>query len=514
MAYGYLKSKLLLSKRVLIYGTGDSAIVTYNALLSNSKTRFNIVGFVDETVKKNGKAINGVRILSYNDLNQNYLSSNNIDEIIVAQQNVDTNRLMKLIDNLSNSKVKVTKVPPIEQWINGELSAKQIEQVQIEDLLGRPPIEIDNPNLLNEFRGETVLVTGAAGSIGSELVKQLSNFDVKHLILVDQAESALYDVEQDLKRDGKFNYTAVVADIRDGLRVDSIFQTNKPTMVFHAAAYKHVPLMEKAPYEAIKINVNGTKLLADTSSRYNVKKFVFISTDKAVNPTSVMGATKRMAEMYISCLQKESKTKFITTRFGNVLGSNGSVIPLFKKQIEVGNALTLTHKDITRYLMTIPEASQLVLEAGTMGKGGEIFIFDMGESVKIYDLAKNMIKLSGLRYPEDIDIKITGLRPGEKLYEELLANGENTLSTYHKKILISKTRALDYAKIKSEIEELCITNRFQNNNIVMKMKSLIPEYKSNNSEYEKFDTRVKVYKKAKDILDNNSEESKFFKSIQ
>ena len=514
MAYGYLKSKLLLSKRVLIYGTGDSAIVTYNALLSNSKTRFNIVGFVDDTVKNNGKVINGVRILSYNDLNQNYLSSNNIDEIIVAQQNVDTNRLMKLIDNVSDSEVKVTKVPPIEQWINGELSAKQIEQVQIEDLLGRAPIEIDNPNLLNEFKGETVLVTGAAGSIGSELVKQLANFDVKHLILVDQAESALYDVEQDLKRDGKFNYTAVVADIRDGLRVDSIFQAHKPTMVFHAAAYKHVPLMEKAPYEAIKINVNGTKLLADTSSRYNVKKFVFISTDKAVNPTSVMGATKRMAEMYISCLQKESKTKFITTRFGNVLGSNGSVIPLFKKQIEAGNALTLTHKDITRYFMTIPEASQLVLEAGTMGKGGEIFIFDMGESVKIYDLAKNMINLSGLRYPEDIDIKITGLRPGEKLFEELLANGENTLSTYHKKILISKTRTLDYVKIKSEIEELCITNRFQNNNIVMKMKSLIPEYKSNNSEYEKFDTRVKVYKKAKNIIDNNLEESKFFKSIQ
>jgi FlaA1/EpsC-like NDP-sugar epimerase len=272
--------------------------------------------------------------------------------------------------------------------------------------------------------------------------------------------------------------------------------------------------MEKSPYEAIKINVNGTKLLADTASRYNVKKFVFVSTDKAVNPTSVMGATKRMAEMYISCLQKESKTKFITTRFGNVLGSNGSVIPLFKKQIDSGSPLTLTHKDITRYFMTIPEASQLVLEAGTMGKGGEIFIFDMGESVKIYDLAKNMIKLSGLRYPEDIDIKITGLRPGEKLYEELLANGENTLSTYHKKILISKTRELDYAKVKAEIEELCITNRFQSNNIVMKMKSLIPEYKSNNSEYEKFDTRVKVYKKAKGIIENNSKDSKVFKSVQ
>ena len=300
-----------------------------------------------------------------------------------------------------------------------------------------------------------------------------------------------------MKQNGKKDYVAIVADIRDGLRVDSIFQENKPTMVFHAAAYKHVPLMEKSPYEAIKINVNGTKILADTASRYDVKKFVFVSTDKAVNPTSVMGATKRMAEMYISCLQKESKTKFITTRFGNVLGSNGSVIPLFKKQIEKGGPLTLTHKEITRYFMTIPEASQLVLEAGTMGKGGEIFIFDMGESVKIYDLAKNMIKLSGLRFPEDIDIDITGLRPGEKLYEELLANGENTLSTYHKKIMISKTRELDYNKIKSDIEELCITNRFQSNNIVMKMKNLIPEYKSNNSDYEKFDKRVQIYKKAK-----------------
>ena len=514
MTYKYLKSKLLLTKRVLIYGTGDSAVETYNAVLNNAKTSFNVISFVDDNIKKNGKSINGVSILTTSNLNESYVESNDIDEIIVADQNVDANKLMALIESLSDSEVKITKVPPMEDWINGELNAKQIKQVQIEDLLGRPPIEIDNPNLLNEFNGETVLVTGAAGSIGSELVNQLSNFDVKHLILVDQAESALYDVEQDLKRDGKYNYTAIVADIRDGLRMDTIFQTHKPTMVFHAAAYKHVPLMEKSPYEAIKINVNGTKLLADTASRYNVKKFVFVSTDKAVNPTSVMGATKRMAEMYISCLQKESKTKFITTRFGNVLGSNGSVIPLFKKQIDAGSDLTLTHKDITRYFMTIPEASQLVLEAGTMGKGGEIFIFDMGESVKIYDLAKNMIKLSGLRYPEDINIKITGLRPGEKLYEELLANGENTLSTYHKKILISKTRELDYSRIKAKIEELCMTNRFQNNNIVMKMKSLIPEYKSNNSEYEKFDTRVKVYKKAKGIIDNKSKDSTIFKSIK
>ncbi|MDO7171383.1 polysaccharide biosynthesis protein [Mariniflexile sp. AS56] len=500
MAYNHLKCKYVLSKRVLIYGAGDSGIVTYNALISNVREKFDILGFIDDNSSKNGKSINGISILNKNKIDQEYIETHNINEIIITSENINKDSLISLV----SLNVKITKVPPIESWINGELNVRQIKQVQIEDLLGRAPIKIDNPNLIDEFSGETILVTGAAGSIGSELVKQLSNFDLQKLILVDQAESALYDVQQDLLRDGKHNFISIVADIRDGLRIDSIFQEHKPTMVFHAAAYKHVPLMEKSPYEAIKINVNGTKLLADTCSRYNVKKFVFVSTDKAVNPTSVMGATKRMAEMYISCLQKTSKTKFITTRFGNVLGSNGSVIPLFKKQIENGGPLTLTHQDITRFFMTIPEAAQLVLEAGTMGKGGEIFIFDMGESVKIYELAKNMIKLSGLRFPEDIDIKITGLRPGEKLYEELLANGENTLSTYHKKIMISKTREIDYATVKSEIEELCITNRFQNNNIVIKMKRLIPEYKSNNSDYERFDKKVQIYKKAKgDLLDNS-----------
>ena len=497
--YNHLKSKLISTKNVMIYGAGDSGIVTYNALINNTKTNYNTLFFIDDDYKKRGKSINGIKILPLTLIDENFIKINSIDEIIVASQSIDPSNLISLVDSLIDFDVKIKKVPPIEDWINGEFNSNQIKQFEIEDLLGRPPISIDNPNLLNEFTGETVLVTGAAGSIGSELVKQLSNFNLKKLILVDQAESALYDVQQDLKRSGKNNFTAIVADIRDGLRIDTIFQQEKPTMVFHAAAYKHVPLMEKSPYEAIKINVHGTKLLADTASRYNVKKFVFVSTDKAVNPTSVMGATKRMAEMYISCIQKESKTKYITTRFGNVLGSNGSVIPLFKKQIEKGGPLTLTHKEITRYFMTIPEAAQLVLEAGTMGKGGEIFIFDMGESVKIYDLAKNMIKLSGLIFPEDIDIEITGLRPGEKLYEELLANGENTLSTYHKKILISKTRELDYAKIKTEIEELCITNRFQNNNIVLKMKNLIPEYKSNNSDYERFDKRVQIYNKAKRI---------------
>jgi len=507
IGYKHLKCKLFSSKNILIYGAGDSGNITYNALLNNTTNNFNVVCFIDDDLKKKGKSINGIKIYPLDDLDEDYIKSNNINEIIIATQTIDPKRLIRLVDGLSHFDIDIKKVPPMEDWINGELNSNQIKQFEIEDLLGRAPIQINNPNLVNEFKGETIIITGAAGSIGSELVKQLANFDAKQLILVDQAESPLYDVQQDLKRAGKYNFTAIVADIRDGLRIDSIFQEFKPTMVFHAAAYKHVPLMEKSPYEAIKINVNGTKLLADTASRYNVKKFVFVSTDKAVNPTSVMGATKRMAEMYISCLQKESKTKFITTRFGNVLGSNGSVIPLFKKQIENGGPLTLTHREITRYFMTIPEASQLVLEAGTMGKGGEIFIFDMGDSVKIYDLAKNMIKLCGLRFPEDIDIEITGLRPGEKLYEELLANGENTLSTYHKKIMISKTRGLDYSSIKSDIEDLCITNRFQNNNIVLKMKTLIPEYKSNNSDYEKFDKRVQNYKQIKGFSKENNDKT-------
>ena len=306
----------------------------------------------------------------------------------------------------------------------------------------RPLIQIRNEKLAAELRDKVVIVTGGGGSIGSEIVRQICKYSYKSLIIIDQAESALYDLQQELKQNGYHNFVPIVGDIRDKNKLNAIFQEYKPNMVFHAAAYKHVPLMEYNAYEAIKINIAGTKALADLAHSCNVDKFIFISTDKAVNPTNVMGATKRIAEMYMGCIQEGSKTKFITTRFGNVLGSNGSVIPLFKKQIEKGGPLTVTHEAVTRFFMTIPEASQLVLEAAAMGKGGEIFIFDMGESVKIFDLAKNMIKLSGLRYPEDIDINVTGLRPGEKLYEELLANGENTLPTYHKKILISKSGML------------------------------------------------------------------------
>ncbi len=477
------------SKNVLIYGAGESGILTQNALSNHTKSRVNVVGYVDNDNKKVGKLINGLKVFHRDVLNKEFIIKNNISEVIFSIQNIDAKKLKAMVEGLVELPVQVKIVPPVESWINGELKVSQIKQIQIEDLLNRVPIDIKKSKVSEELKDQVILVTGGAGSIGSEIVRQIMGYDYKSLIIIDQAESALYDLQQELKQNGFHNFVPIVGDIRDKNRMNTFFQEYKPTMVFHAAAYKHVPLMEYNSYEAIKINVAGTKILVDLSLSHNVDKFVFVSTDKAVNPTNVMGATKRIAEMYISSMQQENRTKFITTRFGNVLGSNGSVIPLFRKQMEKGGPLTVTHKDITRYFMTIPEASQLVLEAASMGKGGEIFIFDMGESVKIFDLAKNMIKLSGLKYPEDIDIKITGLRPGEKLYEELLANGENTLPTYHKKIMIGKTRELDYVYVRSKIDELCVSNMFFNETTVKIMKEIVPEYVSNNSELCKLDQK-------------------------
>jgi FlaA1/EpsC-like NDP-sugar epimerase len=486
-AYYNLVKQFKITKNVIIYGAGESGILTQNALTSHTGSVSKVVGYIDKDNEKVGKNINGVRVYGPEVLTEYFIKNHDISEIIFSIQNIDRNRLRELVEELVDFPVQVKIVPPIEDWINGELKISQIKQVQIEDLLDRAPINIKNNRISNELRNKVVVVTGGAGSIGSELVRQIANCDYKSLIVIDQAESALYDLQQELKQNGFHNFIPIVGDIRDKNRMSAIFQEYKPNLVFHAAAYKHVPLMEYNSYEAIKINVAGTKVIVDLSLDNNVDKFIFVSTDKAVNPTNVMGATKRIAEMYISCAEQYKKTKFITTRFGNVLGSNGSVIPLFKKQIENGGPLTVTHKDITRYFMTIPEAAQLVLEAGGMGQGGEIFIFDMGESVKIFDLAKNMIKLSGLRYPEDIDIKITGLRPGEKLYEELLANGENTMPTYHKKIMISKSRELLYEETKSKINELCVSNMFFNENTVRMMKEIVPEYVSNNSDLCKLD---------------------------
>ncbi|MCL4153728.1 UNVERIFIED_CONTAM: hypothetical protein GTU68_003137, partial [Idotea baltica] len=383
------------NKNVLIYGAGESGILTHNALTNHSKSRARVVGYIDNDNQKVGKQINGVSVFDKRVLTEEFLTKKDISEVIFSIQNIDPKKLRKLVEGLVEYPVQVKIVPPVEDWINGELRASQIKQVQIEDLLDRAPISIKNQKIDNQLNGKVILVTGGAGSIGSEIVRQICDYNYKSLVIIDQAESALYDLQQDLKQNGFHNFIPIVGDIRDKNRMNAIFQEYKPNMVFHAAAYKHVPLMEYNSYEAIKINVAGTKTIADLSLNHKVEKFVFVSTDKAVNPTNVMGACKRIAEMYISCMQQEKKTKFITTRFGNVLGSNGSVIPLFRKQIEKGGPLTLTHKDVTRYFMTIPEASQLVLEAGSMGEGGEIFIFDMGESVKIFDLAKNMIKLSG-----------------------------------------------------------------------------------------------------------------------
>ncbi|MBC8767882.1 polysaccharide biosynthesis protein [Arenibacter sp. BSSL-BM3] len=493
-AYYNLVKQFKVTKNVIIYGAGESGILTQNALTSHSGSMSRVVGYIDKDYEKVGKSINGVKVYAPEVLSEYFIKANGINEIIFSIQNIEHSRLRELVEGLVDFPVQVKIVPPIEDWINGELKISQIKQVQIEDLLDRVPIKIKNNRISKELKDKVIVVTGGAGSIGSELVRQIANYEYKSLIVIDQAESALYDLQQELIQNGFHNFIPIVGDIRDKNRMSGLFQEHKPNMVFHAAAYKHVPLMEYNAYEAVKINIAGTKVIVDLSLDNGVDKFIFVSTDKAVNPTNVMGATKRIAEMYISCSQQQNKTKFITTRFGNVLGSNGSVIPLFKKQIENGGPLTVTHKDITRYFMTIPEAAQLVLEAGGMGEGGEIFIFDMGESVRIFDLAKNMIKLSGLRYPEDVDIKITGLRPGEKLYEELLANGENTMPTYHKKIMISKSREFNFEDVRSKINELCVANMFFNGNPVALMKDIVPEYISNNSEQCKLD-KEKIAKK-------------------
>jgi FlaA1/EpsC-like NDP-sugar epimerase len=379
-------------------------------------------------------------------------------------------------------------VPSPKSWINGEFSTKQIAKIQIEDLLGRKPISLDVKKIESELKGQIILVTGAAGSIGSGMVRQIAKYAPSKLILLDQAESPLYDLENELLTEyNSLNYEIVIGDIRSFDRMKNLFDSFRPKYVFHAAAYKHVPLMENNPSEAVLTNVLGTRNLVDLSREIGVHKFVMISTDKAVNPTNVMGASKRIAEIYAQNADVKSETKFITTRFGNVLGSNGSVIPLFEKQIAQGGPITLTDDRVTRFFMTIPEACQLVLEAGSMGEGGEIFVFDMGESVKIVDLAKKMIQLSGLELGKDIEIKITGLRPGEKLYEELLAKDENSLPTHHPQILKAKIRGEHKGQLENINELIELFSSQDNEAIVTKMKSIVPEFISNNSMFEKLD---------------------------
>ena len=488
--YNYIKQDLNSISNVLIFGAGSSGMLTYDAIINDTKNTLQVVGFIDDDERKIGKKINLVKVYSLLSIDETFIEKNNVEDVIISIQNIDPTRLLQITGNLFGLGLKVKIVPPVQNWIDGDLSVGQIKEVKIEDLLGREPINIKNPDLEEQYDNKVVLITGAAGSIGSEICRKVSLYNYKKLILVDNAESALYDIQQEFRQVGLQNIETVVADVRNRARIDQIFNQYKPKIVFHAAAYKHVPLMENNPFEAVNVNIAGTKNVADISVKHSVDKFVLISTDKAVNPTNVMGATKRIAELYITCLKGKGHTKFITTRFGNVLGSNGSVIPLFKKQIEKGGPLTVTHKEITRYFMTIPEACQLVLEAAAMGNGGEIYVFDMGEPIKIFNLATNMIVLSGLRYPEDIDIKITGLRPGEKIYEELLADGENTKKTYHEKIMIAKSRRVDIESVERNINKLSNINTLtQPLEIVSAIKSLIPEYISNNSTFEVLDDK-------------------------
>lgn len=487
----YSKYINLVSKRenVIIYGSGERGIVVKNALDNMPNSSYNILAFIDEHV--NRKVIEGVKIYHPSKIKSIY-DDDIVDKLIIARSIKDFKLKNDIIEFCISKKIEVLEVPKFERWVTGKLSVKQIKPIKIESLLERGEIVIDEDNLRKQLLNKTVLVTGAAGSIGSEIVRQVIKFNPQLVVLFDQAESPLYDIELEIKEEIKFlNFKIEIGDIQDKERLEDVFSKYRPDVVYHAAAYKHVPMIEMHPIEGIKTNVFGTKNVADLSDKYQVDKFVMISTDKAVNPTNVMGATKRISEIYIQSLNNQSKTCFITTRFGNVLGSNGSVIPRFKKQIEEGGPLTVTHPDIVRFFMTIPEACRLVLQAGEIGRGGEIFVFDMGESVKIVDLAKNMIRLSGFEVGKDIEIIFTGLRSGEKLYEETLSSKETVLPTTHNKINIAKVRKYHYKDVLDALDKLSIVIKDKNiNEAVREMKYIVPEFKSKNSSFEEVDFQI------------------------
>lgn len=480
---------------VLIFGAGNMGTTTLNLLRNDTRKKVKVVAFADDNPNRIGKLINGYKIISMDRLTKEFVEKLKIDSIIIALDDNNKDRLSKISSQIEPLPVKLKIMPTSAKLMSGKVATRQLRTLKIDDLLGREAIKLENPVIHEMMRDKVILVTGGAGSIGSELVRQISFTDFDKLVVVDQAESALYDIQQELKANCHKDTIFMVGNVRDRQFMDSIFEHYRPNIVFHAAAYKHVPLMEQNPYESILTNVWGSKNLADMADKYGVEKFVMVSTDKAVNPTNVMGATKRAAEIYVSALNKNSRTNFIVTRFGNVLGSNGSVIPLFEKQLKRGGPLTVTHQDITRYFMTIPEACQLVQEAAVMGQGGEIYVFDMGKPVKIMDLAIRMIRLKGYNYPDDIGIEVTGLRPGEKIYEELLADNENTTKTHHEKIMIARVRTEELDINKNRIEHLCsqVTAQGANHNpmvLVELIKEIVPEYISKNSIFEKLDKEI------------------------
>ncbi len=482
----YIKEKGT-EEPLMIFGAGVSGLLTKRIIEKDTASLQNVIGFIDDNPNLISKRIEGSRVYQLHEL-EALKQKFNLRTLIIAVQNLPSERLQQIAETAFELGIQIQRVPEAKSWTNGTFQVKQFTKININDLLGREVIELNNPKVAALISDRVVLVTGAAGSIGSGLAKSIAPLNPRKLILLDQAETPLFELEQQLK--AKFPALVaeyVIGDICAAQRMEKLFEVFNPEMVFHAAAYKHVPLMEDNPVEAIRNNIGGTLLLAQLAAKFAVKKFIMISTDKAVNPTNVMGASKRIAEMAVDLLNERQQTAYITTRFGNVLGSNGSVIPTFEKQIAAGGPITVTDERITRFFMTIPEACQLVLEAAAMGNGGEIFVFEMGQAVKIIDLAKKMILLSGKQPYRDIDIQITGLRPGEKLYEEVLASSENTLTTHHPKILIAKTR-LTTQEQEAGIQDLLHQADQQNNELcVTLMKKLVPEFISNNSTYQKLD---------------------------
>jgi len=493
--FAYLRSYKMKRKTVVIFGAGEAGVATKRVLEHDGQNHISILAFVDDDRKKTKKALDGARIISFNDLAA-LAAEEPIDELIIASFTITAKRKNELVDFCLNHDIKVLVVPAYSNWTEGSFSSRQLRSINIEELLERDPIHINNNQIRAQIKGKRVLVTGAAGSIGSEIVRQLMHYSPELIVLCDQAETPLHTIELELQETGKsVNCISYLGSITNEARMRQLFTSFKPHYVYHAAAYKHVPMMELCPTEAVRNNVLGTQLIANLANEYGVERFVMVSTDKAVNPTNVMGASKRLAEIYVQGLSKHhTNTKYITTRFGNVLGSNGSVINRFKQQIEKGGPITVTHPNITRYFMTIPEACQLVLEAGSMGNGGEIFVFDMGQPVAIADLAKKMIRLYGLIPNIDIDIVYSGLRPGEKLYEELLNDGENTGNTYHDKIMIAKVREVEFVEVSKHFNELItlVSSEESDMYLVAKMKEMVPEFVSNNSVFEKLDMVGKV----------------------
>jgi FlaA1/EpsC-like NDP-sugar epimerase len=469
-------------KKVLIYGAGATGVIVKRVIQSDVRGGYQIAGFVDRNKNLQGKKLNGIEVYSPNILTEAFIRRNKIETLIFAIKNISPGEKSEIVRSALDTGLEVLDIPPVDSWLDGQLQINQIHKVQLEDLLGRDPIQLDMNKIEKGLHDKTILVTGAAGSIGSEIVRQLTRFSIKKLILIDQAETPIFHLKNEMfEKMRHIPVQIILGDVTNREKMENLFRDFHPEIVFHAAAYKHVPLLEENPHEAIRVNLGSTRIMSELAVKYAVTKFVMISSDKAVNPTNIMGASKRLCEMIVQARARQSITQFVITRFGNVLGSNGSVVPIFIKQIEQGGPVTVTHPDITRYFMTIPEACQLVLEAGFIGKGGEIFVFDMGKPVKIVDLANQLIRLAGRLPEKDIEIVFTGLRPGEKLYEELLSGNENSIPTYHPKIKIARIEMIKNGGLLSRIDAI-LDKLYQlsDKEIVELFIELVPEYNCKN----------------------------------